>query len=88
LYPNKVDSDQAIPIYYEILRENEEILPKYFIERLQSNNQERYRVINRNLWSSNAFHPDGLANSLNVKAIKKENTNKKGDLVMYEGVKK
>lgn len=87
IYPQKVDSDTAVPVYYEILKENEHLLPSYFCERLNSNNQERYRVINRNLWTSNAFHTDGLANQREINAYKEINEFKKGDRIVYQGVR-
>lgn len=87
IYPQKVDSDTAVPVYYEILSENEDKFPSYFSEKLKSNNQERYRVINRNLWTSNAFHPDGLANQKEVYAYKEINEFKKGERIVYQGVK-
>lgn len=87
MFPMRVDSDTAVPIYYEILSENEDQFPPYFSEKLSSNNQERYRVINRNLWTSNAFHPDGLANQKEISAYKEINENKKGERIVYQGVK-
>jgi len=85
IYPQKVDSDIAIPIYFEILQENEHLLPDYFCRILPSNGQERYRVINRNLFSSNAFHPDGLANHQDIEAYRELNEDKKGDKIIYKG---
>lgn len=86
VYPGKVDSDIAVPIYYKILKSCENYIPSYFKVKLKSNNQERYRVINRNLWTSNAFHPDGLANQREIKAEKEINEAKKGDRIVYQGV--
>jgi hypothetical protein len=86
IYPQKIDSDTAVPIYFKILSENEASLPKYFSERLPSNKQPRYRVINRNLFTSNAFHTDGLANQKEIIAYKEINENKKGERVVYQGV--
>ncbi len=83
--PEKVDSDNAVPIYYEILKINKEKIPIYFQERLASNDQERFRVINRNIWTSNAFHSDGLANQSGISAIKRINENKKGERIIYKG---
>ena len=83
-YGDCVDSDIIIPIYYEILLNNLEYIPDYFKEILPSNNQERYRVINRNLFSSNAFHPDGLANQNGISAYKTMNANKKGERIVYK----
>lgn len=85
--PAKVDSDTAIAVYYSILSSNSKYLPKYFREKLPSNKQERFRVINRNLWSSNAFHPDGLANQPGIKANKCINPDRKGSRVVYQGEK-
>lgn len=87
VYPGRVDSDTAVPIYYQILNENENQFPSYFSEKLSSNHQERYRVINRNLWTSNAFHPDGLANQKEIFAYKEINETKKGERIVYQGVK-
>lgn len=88
IYPQKVDSDIAIPIYYEILNENEHLLPSYFCKILPSNNQERYRVINRNLFSSNSFHKDGLANHDDIEAYKEINDDKKGERIVFKGVRR
>ncbi|MBR3117417.1 MAG: hypothetical protein IKF36_06075 [Bacilli bacterium] len=85
LYPKKVDSDTIVPIYFEILSSNETYIPKYFKEKLDSNHQERYRVINRNLFTSNAFHPDGLANQEGITAYKDFNESKKGERIVYQG---
>lgn len=86
IYPHKIDSDVAVPIYFEILQENEQFFDPYFSKKLKSNNQKRYRVINRNLWTSNAFHPDGLANQKEIKAYKEINEGKKGERIIYQGV--
>ena len=85
LYPSKVDSDTIVPVYYEILCDNLDYIPDYFQERLDSNGQERFRVINRNLFTSNAFHPDGLANQPGIKAYKDMNESKKGERIVYQG---
>ena len=86
IYPQKIDSDVAVPVYFEILQENEQYLSPYFKQKLQSNKQERYRVINRNLWTSNAFHTDGLANQKEIIAYKEVNEEKKGERIIYQGV--
>lgn len=85
LYPSSVDSDTAVPIYYQILLENSEMIPEYYKEKLASNNQERFRVINRNMFTSNAFHPDGLANQNGIVAHKEINESKKGERIVYQG---
>lgn len=85
LFPSKVDSDIIVPIYYEILSKNSRFIPEYFKVVLKSNNQERFRVINRNLFTSNAFHPDGLANQPGIKAYKSINEFKKGCRIVYQG---
>ena len=85
IYPNKVDSDIAIPIYYEILKKNEQYIPEYYKVILPSNKQERYRIANRNVWVTNAFHPDGLANQKEIICYKKENFTKKGKKIVYQG---
>lgn len=86
IYPHRVDSNVAIPIYYDILSSNEEFLPAYFCEILPSNKQERYRVLNRNMWRSNAFHPEGLANQPYVNARIEVNTDRYGTCIVYQGV--
>ncbi len=85
-YGDFIDSDTIIPIYYEIMCENIEHIPLYFRERLPSNNQERFRVIIRNLFSSNAFHPDGLANQEGIYAYKEVNESKKGERIVYRKI--
>ena len=82
-YPSKVDSDTAIGVYYDILSDNADKFSSYFRKKLKSNNQERYRVINRNMWSSNAFHPDGLANQPGITAYTEINESKKGSRIVY-----
>ena len=86
IYPQKIDSDTIVPIYYEILSSYIDCIPEYFQEKLDSNNQERFRVINRNLFTSNAFHPDGLANQEGIYAYKEINESKKGERIVYQGV--
>lgn len=88
LYPNKVDSDTIIPVYYDILSENIEYVPLELRRVLPSNNQESYRVKIRNLFSSNAFHLDGLANQEGIIANKMINESKKGYRIVYQGDKK
>jgi hypothetical protein len=83
--PHKVDSDIAIGIYYKILCDNFNKFPEYYQFKLKSNGQERFRVINRNLWSSNAFHNDGLANQIGIKASVAVNEFKKGSRIIFEG---
>ena len=85
VYPSKVDSDVIVPIYYEILAQNSKELPVYFRQTLKSNKQERFRVINRNLFTSNAFHPDGLANQKGIIAKKEINEDRKGERIIYQG---
>lgn len=88
IYPRKVDSDTAVPIYYDILSSNKDKFPSYFSEKLPSNHQERFRVINRNLFTSNAFHTNGLANQKEIYAYKEINESKKGERIVYQGVEK
>jgi hypothetical protein len=78
-----VDSDIIIPLYYDILSSNLDYIPEYFQEILPSNHQERFRVITRNLFSSNAFHPDGLANQKGIVAYKEINESKKGERIVF-----
>lgn len=83
-YGGPVDSDIIIPIYYDILCDNLTYIPDYFQEILPSNHQERFRVIIRNLFSSNSFHPDGLANQPGIHAYKETNQSKKGERVVFQ----
>lgn len=78
-----IDSDIIIPLYYAILLENIDYIPKYFQQILPSNGQERFRVIVRNLFSSNAFHLDGLANQKGIQAYKEVNESKKGKRIVF-----
>lgn len=87
VYPSKVDSDIAVEVYYDILCDNIQYIPPYFRVKLKSNRQERFRVINRNLWTSNAFHPDGLANQPQITAYKEINPARKGSKIVYQGVR-
>ena len=79
-----IDSDTIIPLYYNILHENIDFIPDYFKEVLPSNKQERFRVIVRNIFSSNAFHTDGIANHKEIYAYKRVNENKKGGRIVYK----
>ena len=82
-HEHPIDSDIIIPIYYDIICKNIDLIPDYFKERLASNNQERFRVIIRNLFSSNAFHTDGLANQSGIVAYKEINESKKGERTIF-----
>lgn len=82
--PQKIDSDLAIRIYYKILSEYMDFLPDFVCRVLPSNNQERFRVVNRNLFSSNAFHPDGLANQNGICAFKNDNSKCKGEKIVFQ----
>ena len=84
IYPHSIDSDSAVPIYYQILKEHEDMLPNFLKIRL-GNKQERYRVVNRNLFTSNAFHTEGLANQPGIYAKKQVNESKKGYRIVYKG---
>jgi len=87
LAPQKVDSDIIVPVYYRILSENIEYIPEKYRNKLKSNQQESFRVVNRNLFTSNAFHPDGLANQEGISAEKIINESKKGYRIVYKGEK-
>lgn len=78
-----VDSDIIIPLYYEICLENLEYIPSYYQIVLQSNKQERFRVIIRNIFSSNSFHKEGLANQEGIRAKKLPNPYKKGEKIVF-----
>lgn len=82
-YGGLVDSDTIIPLYYDIMSKNLSYIPEYFQQILPSNKQERFRVIIRNLFSSNAFHPDGLAMQEGIHAFKEINEEKKGKRIIY-----
>ena len=82
-YGDPIDSDTICPIYYDILCNNLQYIPPYFQEVLPSNKQERFRVIIRNLFISNALHPDGLANQDGIYAYKEINEFKKGKRIVY-----
>lgn len=82
-----IDSDLIIPIYYDIISKNSDLIPEYFKKTLPSNHQERFRVIIRNLFSSNAFHPDGLANQPGIFAYKEVNEFKKGNRIVFQKCK-
>lgn len=79
-----IDSDVICPLYYNILRNNLQYVPIYFKEIIPSNKQERFRVVIRNLFCSNAFHLDGLANQDGIYAYKVINEIKKGKKVVYK----
>ena len=81
--PKKIDSSCAIEIYYKILNKNESYIPDYFKEKNKSNNQERYRVANRNVWSSNNRNKNGLANQRGISAIRMMNEEKRGYKTIY-----
>ena len=69
-YGRKVSSNAAIKEYFDILNENKHRFLAYFREI--KSGQERFRIINRNIWISNAYNHDGLANHKNIKATKEE----------------
>ncbi len=83
-YCDYIDSDTIIPLYYQILNENREFIPSFYKGVLKSNKQERFRVIIRNVFSSNAFHKDGLANQEGIIAYKEVNREKKGERIVYK----
>lgn len=87
-YPNAVDSDVLVSLYYNILRDNVEWVPRFYREILKSNKQERYRVVVRNVLTSNAFHSDGLANQPGIRANKTINEGRKGRRIVYRGEQK
>lgn len=83
---HEVYSDIAIDIYYKILCENIKFIPSHFRKKLK-NKQESFRVINRNIWTSNAFNKKGLANHPQIEAHKQINPNKKGSRIVFQCVK-
>lgn len=83
-YGLPVDSDQIVPLYYEILQKNTKYIPEYYKVILSSNGQERYRVLIRNIFTSNALHNEGLANQDGIKAYKEINESKKGYRIVFQ----
>ncbi|MBR2985155.1 MAG: hypothetical protein IKC58_00965 [Clostridia bacterium] len=83
IYPKAIDSDIAIPIYYAILSENLDKIPKHFKTKLKSNGQERFRVILRNIFSSNALHPNGIGSSNLIEVQKEINETRNGYRVRF-----
>lgn len=79
----QIDSDIIVPIYYEILMRNKKYIPITFLKIL-NNNQERIRVLNRNLFTSNCLHKDGLGNQKGIKVRKIVNVNRKGFRYVFE----
>lgn len=84
MYPRKIDSDRAISIYYTILKNNMDFLPDFVCSVLPSNGQERFRVINRNMFTSNAFHLSGLAKQPNIIAKRADNDNRRGEKIIFQ----
>lgn len=84
IYPQKIDSDRAVSIYYTILSNNMDYLPDFVCVVLPSNGQERFRVINRNMFTSNSFHLSGLANHPNIIAKRVDNDNRKGEKIIFQ----
>ncbi len=84
--PQKIDSDRAVSIYYDILDENMDFLPDFICDVVPSNGQAKFRVANRNLFTSNAFHPDGLGNQKGVCAEKVYNEGRKGEKIIFQYV--
>ena len=82
-HDSPIDSDIIIPLYYSILCNNTNFIPAFFKKKNKSNNQERFRVIIRNIFSSNAFNPNGLANQDGIIARKEVNEQRKGYRVIY-----
>ena len=83
-YGEKVDSDIIVSIYYKIMCQNLEYIPDYFKDTIPSNGQERFRVICRNIFTSNAFHSTGLAKQDGIKAYKIDNPYKKGKKIVFQ----
>ena len=84
--PSKIDSDVAISFYYDILSVNTDYLPDFICDIVPSVKQERFRVANRNLFSSNAFHSEGLENIKGIYSYKIYNSKCKGEKIVYEWV--
>lgn len=78
-----IDSDTIIPLYYNILRDNLMFIPEHYKMTLPSNHQERFRIVIRNIFSSNSFNVDGLANQPGIIAYKEINEYKKGERIVY-----
>ena len=86
LYPEKVDSDVIVEVYYEILLKNIDKIPPTMTSLAPSDKQYRFRISVRNVFTSNAFHSNGLANHPRLKAIKVVNDERKGRRYTYQGV--
>lgn len=86
LYPEKVDSDVIVEIYYKILLENIECVPISMRNLSSSNDQYRFRISVRNIFTSNASHANGLANCPYLKVVKIVNEDRKGRRYSYQGV--
>lgn len=86
LYPERIDSDVIIEVYYKILSQHKDYIPTSLLEITPSNGQERFRNAVRNIFTSNAYHTNGLANNPNLKVVKVVNENRKGRRYSYKGV--
>ena len=51
LYPEEVDSDVIVEVYYHILRQNTNCIPPTMLQLSPSDNQERYRISVRNVFT-------------------------------------
>lgn len=78
-----IDSDVFVGCYYFIMKSNEEKIPAYFRKIIPSSKQERYRNVTRNVLTSNAFHPDGLAMQPGIKTKRSINFSRKGNRIIY-----
>lgn len=83
--PEQVDSHIAVSVYYAILTEYIDYLPYFICEITPSNGQEKYRVANRNMFTSNTFHTEGLANQPGITAQEIPNEKRRGSKIVFTG---
>ena len=86
--PNEVDSHIAVSAYYAIMIKYIDYLPDFICEIIPSNGQERFRIVNRNIFTSNAFNPDGLANHPGITAYKIMNESRRGSKIVFKAEEK
>ncbi|UUD37113.1 Uncharacterised protein [Mycoplasmopsis californica] len=83
-FAKPIDSQTLIDCYYKILNSNLSYIPSYFQETLKSNKQKRYRVILRNIFTSNANHKDGLIHQKGIEYKTEHNLVRAGKKIIYK----
>ena len=76
----EVISNDVIPLYFDILKNNEGKLNEQLTKELKSNNQKRYRVIIRNIFTSNSENTEGLQNRVELAASRTSNPTRKNQI--------